>query len=189
MIKIACSTGVRSTESLDVACGMIAEMGFRYVDPLAMEQWHVKPSRLVSDAAGEAEHVRAVVDRYGLACVAINLAFVSNFTTCTDAEHLVNLKVLEGACLLAGTLGTSILTVSPGGMGDEDRQTILDRISVRLNEALTIGAREGMTLALEPKLVVAGRFSAGMESVVEVTASGARLISRVPVDVFVKKIH
>ncbi len=46
----------------------------------------------------------------------------------------------------------------------------------------------GMTLALEPKLVAAGRFSAGIESVVEVTASGARLISRVPVDVFVKKM-
>jgi Xaa-Pro aminopeptidase len=43
----------------------------------------------------------------------------------------------------------------------------------------------GMTLALEPKLVAPGRFSAGIESVVEVTDSGSRLLSRVPVDVFV----
>ena len=35
MIKVACSTGIRSTESLDVACQAIVELGFRYVDPLA----------------------------------------------------------------------------------------------------------------------------------------------------------
>lgn len=149
MIKIACSTGVRSTESLDVACQMVAEMGFRYVDPLVMQQWHVKPSRLAADAAEEAEHVRTVFDSHGLTCAALNLGFVHNFTTCTDEEHRVNLKVIEGACLLARTLGTSIITVSPGGMGDEERHVILDRISARLNEALAIGVREGMTLALE----------------------------------------
>ena len=32
MIKIACSTGIRSTAPLDVACGVIAKMGFRYRD-------------------------------------------------------------------------------------------------------------------------------------------------------------
>lgn len=149
MIKLACSTGVRSTESLDVACAMIADMGFRYVDPLAMSQWHIKPATLVADAAAEAVNVRGVFERYGLACPAINLGFVYGFTTATDEEHLVNLKVLEGACVLAKKLDTTILTVSPGGMGDDDRTVILDRVSARLNEALAIGAREGMTLALE----------------------------------------
>jgi Xaa-Pro aminopeptidase len=43
----------------------------------------------------------------------------------------------------------------------------------------------GMTLALEPKLVYANEFAAGIESVFVVTASGARLISKVPVEVFV----
>jgi Xaa-Pro aminopeptidase len=42
-----------------------------------------------------------------------------------------------------------------------------------------------MTLALEPKLVYANEFAAGIESVFVVTASGARLISKVPVEVFV----
>lgn len=41
----------------------------------------------------------------------------------------------------------------------------------------------GMTFALEPKMVFEGRFGAGIESVVTVTETGHRLISRVPVEV------
>jgi len=43
----------------------------------------------------------------------------------------------------------------------------------------------GMTFALEPKLVYENKFSAGVESVFLVTESGARLISKVPVEIFV----
>jgi len=43
----------------------------------------------------------------------------------------------------------------------------------------------GMTFALEPKMVFENRFSAGIESVFEVTETGARLLSRVPVDTFI----
>ena len=149
MIKIACSTGIRSTEPMDVACQVIAELGFRYVDPLAIEQWHIQPSRLAADAAQEAACARAVFDRHGLACAAINLGFVRNFTTCNDKEHEVNLQVIAGACLLAQTLGTAIITVSPGGMGNEDHQVILDRVSARLKEALAVALGAGVTLALE----------------------------------------
>jgi len=43
----------------------------------------------------------------------------------------------------------------------------------------------GMTFALEPKMVYENEFSAGVESVFLVTESGSRLISKVPVKVFV----
>ncbi len=43
----------------------------------------------------------------------------------------------------------------------------------------------GMTFALEPKMVFKNRFSAGVESVFTVTETGHRLISQVPVEVFV----
>ncbi len=43
----------------------------------------------------------------------------------------------------------------------------------------------GMTLALEPKLVFADEFAAGIESVFAVTAGGTRLISQVPVNIFI----
>ena len=43
----------------------------------------------------------------------------------------------------------------------------------------------GMTFALEPKLVYENEFSAGVESVFLVTEAGSRLISKVPVEVFI----
>jgi Xaa-Pro dipeptidase len=43
----------------------------------------------------------------------------------------------------------------------------------------------GMTLALEPKLVYVNEFAAGIESVFVVTENGSRLISKVPVEVFI----
>ena len=43
----------------------------------------------------------------------------------------------------------------------------------------------GMTFALEPKFVFENEFSAGVESVILVTETGARLITEVPVEVFV----
>ena len=42
----------------------------------------------------------------------------------------------------------------------------------------------GMTFALEPKLVVEDEFMVGVESVFQVTETGTRLISTVPVEVF-----
>ncbi len=44
---------------------------------------------------------------------------------------------------------------------------------------------EGMVFALEPKMVYESEFAAGIESVFQVTANGGRLISRVPVEIFV----
>jgi len=45
--------------------------------------------------------------------------------------------------------------------------------------------KPGMVFALEPKLVFHNEFSAGVESVFTVTETGARLISKVPVDIFI----
>lgn len=45
----------------------------------------------------------------------------------------------------------------------------------------------GMTFALEPKMVFEGEFSAGIESVFVVTEKGGRLISKVPVEIFIVK--
>ena len=43
----------------------------------------------------------------------------------------------------------------------------------------------GMTLAFEPKFVMPNEFCAGIESVLKVTDTGSRLISRVPADIFI----
>jgi Xaa-Pro aminopeptidase len=45
--------------------------------------------------------------------------------------------------------------------------------------------KPGMVFALEPKLVYSNEFCAGIETVFQVTERGARLISKVPVEVFI----
>lgn len=45
--------------------------------------------------------------------------------------------------------------------------------------------KPGMTFALEPKMVFENRFTAGIESVFTVTETGSRLLSRIPVDIFI----
>ena len=45
--------------------------------------------------------------------------------------------------------------------------------------------KPGMVIALEPKMVFWNEFSAGIESVFVVTETGARLISRVPAEIFI----
>ena len=54
-----------------------------------------------------------------------------------------------------------------------------------LAEGKTDVLQPGMTIALEPKLCFKDEFAAGIESVFVVTGTGARLISRIPVDIFV----
>ncbi len=43
----------------------------------------------------------------------------------------------------------------------------------------------GMVLAIEPKLVFADRFCAGIESMITVTETGSRVLSRVPEEIFI----
>ena len=43
----------------------------------------------------------------------------------------------------------------------------------------------GMVFALEPKMLLPGEFAVGIESVFVVTGDGARLLSQVPVDIFI----
>jgi Xaa-Pro aminopeptidase len=45
--------------------------------------------------------------------------------------------------------------------------------------------KPGMTFALEPKMVFQNRFAAGIESVFQVTQTGVRLISKVPVEIMI----
>jgi sugar phosphate isomerase/epimerase len=149
MIQIACSTGIRSTKSLETACALIHELGFTCVDPLAMEGWHIKPSHLLEDAQREAEALCALTDAYSLRCVAINLGFLHSLAACTPEQHQVNLNIVRAACVLARAAGTSILTVGTGRTDDEDRQALLDRLVERLGCAVAVAGEAGMTIALE----------------------------------------
>ena len=151
--RIACSTGVRSTEGLETACALVHQLGFRAVDPLAMEGWHIKPSRLIADAPAEAERLRALLERYDLTCVAINLGFLHNLALCTPAQFQTDLQVVRGACALAQAADTQILTVGTGSTGDEDRWALIERLVDRLGQVIstaeTAVGKAGLTVALE----------------------------------------
>ena len=151
-IQIACSTGIRSTESLERACALVKALGFKSVDPLAMEGWHIKPSRLVQDAAAEARRLSALLKQLDLQCAAINLGFVHNLARCTPEQFQVNLQVVRGACVLARAAGTNILTVGTGGTGEEPRRAVVDRLVDRLGQVVSAASEDAaapMTVALE----------------------------------------
>jgi sugar phosphate isomerase/epimerase len=147
VISIACSSGIRSTRSLEDTCRAIRDLGFRYVDPLAMEQWHIKPSRLVAHAAQESARVRALFENYALRCAAINLGFLANPTTCSEQEHQTNLQVMRGACVLAQALSTEIITVGSGTAASTPENVA--RLAQRLRDVVSVAAEAGKRVALE----------------------------------------
>ncbi|RPH50972.1 MAG: aminopeptidase P family protein [Desulfobacteraceae bacterium] len=89
---------------------------------------------------------------------------------------------------LAGSLGYAEFFLGPPG---HKVSFIGHGIGLELIEQPIIarGRKEhlkpGMVFALEPKMVFQNEFSAGIESVFAVTDTGARLISRVPVEIFI----
>jgi Xaa-Pro aminopeptidase len=96
-------------------------------------------------------------------------------------------ELFEKALLLARSLNVDEAFLGPPG---SKVRFVGHGIGLELVEPPYIAAgkrdplQPGMVLALEPKFCFAGEFAAGVESVVAVGDKGARLVSRVPVDVF-----
>jgi Xaa-Pro aminopeptidase len=96
--------------------------------------------------------------------------------------------LFEKALLLARSLGFEDSFLGPPG---HKTRFIGHSIGLELIEPPIIARgrqallEEGMVFALEPKMVYENEFAAGIESVFVVTAAGARLISKVPVAIFV----
>jgi Xaa-Pro aminopeptidase len=97
-------------------------------------------------------------------------------------------EIFELAARMADRLGLSDVFLGPSG---HQVSFIGHGIGLELVEPPIIArGREtpleaGMVFAVEPKMVYENEFAAGVESVFRVTPSGSRLISRVPVEVFI----
>jgi len=97
-------------------------------------------------------------------------------------------EIFELAARMADRLGLSDVFLGPSG---HQVSFIGHGIGLELVEPPIIArGREtpleaGMVFALEPKMVYENEFAAGVESVFRVTPSGSRLISKVPVEVFI----
>jgi Xaa-Pro dipeptidase len=96
-------------------------------------------------------------------------------------------ELFEHACARADRLGYADAFLGPPG---HKASFIGHGIGLELIEppiiarARALPLEVGMVFALEPKLVYENEFAAGVESVFQVTAGGGRLISKVPVDIF-----
>jgi len=97
-------------------------------------------------------------------------------------------ELFDDALALAGRLGFREVFLGPSG---HQVSFIGHGIGLELVEPPLIARgrdtplEAGMMFALEPKLVFENEFAAGVESVFLVTATGGRLISKVPVEIFV----
>jgi Xaa-Pro aminopeptidase len=97
-------------------------------------------------------------------------------------------ELFDQGMTLAGRLGFGDVFLGPNG----HRVSFIGHgIGIELIEPPIIARgrknplEAGMVFALEPKLVFENEFAAGVESVFVVTESGGRLISKVPVEIFV----
>jgi Xaa-Pro aminopeptidase len=97
-------------------------------------------------------------------------------------------ELFEQALTLADRMGFRDVFLGPNG---HQVSFIGHGIGIELIEPPIIARgrkdplQAGMVFALEPKLVYEDEFAAGVESVFRVTESGGRLISRVPVKIFI----
>jgi len=96
-------------------------------------------------------------------------------------------ELFEHACARAGRLGYADAFLGPPGhktsfIGHGIGLELIEPPIIARTRAVPLEV--GMVFALEPKLVYENEFAAGVESVFQVTASGGRLISKVPVDIF-----
>ena len=97
-------------------------------------------------------------------------------------------ELFEHACARADRLGFADAFLGPPGhkasfIGHGIGLELIEPPIIARARALPLEA--GMVFALEPKLVYENEFAAGVESVFQVTAGGGRLISKVPVDIFI----
>jgi len=97
-------------------------------------------------------------------------------------------ELFEHSVRLAAKLGYTTPYLGPPGhkvsfIGHGIGLELVEPHILAKNRNQTLEA--GMTFALEPKMVYENEFAAGVESVVLVTESGSRLISKVPVEVFI----
>jgi Xaa-Pro aminopeptidase len=96
--------------------------------------------------------------------------------------------LFDQALVLAGRLGLADVFLGPRG---HQVSFIGHGIGIELVEPPVIARgrqtplEAGMVFALEPKIVYQNEFAAGVESVFQVTETGARLISKVPVEIFI----
>ncbi len=117
------------------------------------------------------------------ACIAIHDAVIAAVKPGVECRQLFDIGLAE-----ARRLGFADIYLGPE---DYRVRFVGHGVGLELIEPPAIAAghsdrlEPGMVFALEPKMLQPGEFAVGVESVFAVTNSGARLLSQVPVDIFI----
>ena len=95
-MEVTCSTIGFTRKPLPNALQDIADLGFRYVDLLMMENWaHINRSQVVGNPEEHADYVQRLLEQNNLTATAINgnVSQAMNSTSFADIEN--NLRQAE----------------------------------------------------------------------------------------------
>lgn len=170
-MSVCCSTSAFKT-SLEDALASVAEMGFSTVDLICIPGWgHVMPADLAADFEAEATRVESLLAEHNLRPVAMNMAVAATYKREDEAQNAQRLKEVEGVARLMARLGVGIASFYPG-YRCEDRpwEDVLADSAETIREMLDIGARHGVTFAVETHFA----------TIYETLEQGVRLLEAVP---------
>jgi sugar phosphate isomerase/epimerase len=149
-MALACSLSAFRT-SLEGALAQIAGLGFEHVDLIAIPQWdHVDPAALGRDADAEAERAAALLTRYGLTPVAMNVGVPALYDRSAEASAERSRQV-EGVAHFMSRLGIGVASFYPGyKIEDRPADEVLADTIETLREMLAVADAGGVTFAVEP---------------------------------------
>ncbi len=148
-MAVACSTSAFKMP-LDEALGRVAELGFGFVDLIAIPSWgHVVPAELADDWQGVSDDVTGMLDRHGLRPVAMNCALPTLYER--DADTVAErLRQAEAIARLMERLNVGVASFYPG-YRTEDRpwDRILADSAATWRELVAVADEHGVTFAVE----------------------------------------
>ena len=150
-MEVACSTIGFTRKPLPNALQDIADLGFRYVDLLMMENWaHINRSQVVGNPEEHADYVQRLLEQNNLTATAINgnVSQAMNSTSCADIES--NLRQAEGLIRFASALSIPVVVFQPGSLSSIEAFGKEISASIEtLSEITSIADRYDIGIAIE----------------------------------------
>ncbi len=149
-MAVACSTSAFKGSLAD-ALGEVEGLGFAHVDLIAIPGWnHIVPADLADDWDAVAGQVEALLERHGLAPVAMNMAVAHPHRRDDEETNAQRLREVEAIARLMNRLGVEVASFYPGYKA-EDRawDEVLGDTAATVREMLSVAGAAGVTLAVE----------------------------------------
>jgi sugar phosphate isomerase/epimerase len=148
---VSCSTSVRCNSSLEKALADIEAAGMHYVDVLAIDGWvHIHTRDLVDDFETVFSRLDSLLRQHHLTPAALNTGAAPQLHHRSEQMNAQRRREIEALVRLTQRLGVSVAAIQPRST---DRQRpyadVLADCVATLREQMEIGARAGVTFALE----------------------------------------